>query len=57
MKYYVAQRDTKSKGLLDIISVVGSKIWWHNVFSLTDSPELRYRDVTDRQRRIADTPH
>ena len=57
MKYYVAQRDTKSKGLLDIISVVGSKIWRHNVFSLTESPELRYRDVTDRQRRIADTRH
>ena len=57
MKYYVAQRDTKSKGLLDIISVVGSKIWRHNVFSLTESPELRYRDVTDRQRRIVDTPH
>ena len=57
MKYYVAQRDTKSKGLLDIISVVDSKIWRHNVFSLTESPELRYRDVTDRQRRIAGTPH
>ena len=57
MKYCVAQRDTKSKGLPDIVSVVGSKMWRHNVFGLTESPELRYRDVTDRQRRIADTPH
>ena len=57
MKYCVAQRDTKSKGLPDIVSVVGSKMWRHNVFGLTESPELRYRDVTDRQRRIAGTPH
>ena len=55
MKYYVAQRDTKSKGLPDIVSVVGSKIRRHNVFSLTESPELRYRDVTDRQRHCGHT--
>jgi hypothetical protein len=41
MKYYVAQGHTKSKGLLDRISVVGSKMLQHNVFILTESPELR----------------
>jgi hypothetical protein len=40
----------------DINHCYVSKMWRRNVFSLTESPELR-RDVTDRQRRIAGTPH